>query len=41
MNCIFHLKSSERVIISNNRYYYAPSDEYKKYIIRFKGIKKN
>ena len=32
MNCIFHLKSSERVIISNNRYYYAPSDEYKKYM---------
>jgi hypothetical protein len=31
---------SKRLTISNNRYFYAPSEEYKSFAIRFKGIKK-
>jgi hypothetical protein len=31
---------SKRLTINNNRYFYAPSDEYRSFAIRFKGIKK-
>ncbi len=31
---------SKRLTISNNKYFYAPSEEYKSFAIRFKGIKK-
>tara|TARA_R110000868_G_scaffold14285_8_gene66401 strand:+ start:15401 stop:15613 length:213 start_codon:yes stop_codon:yes gene_type:complete len=42
MNSIFTYsrEKSERVFVSNNRYYYAPSPEYKAFVVRFKGIKK-
>lgn len=31
---------STRLTITRNKYFYAPSEEYKKHIIRFKGVKK-
>ena len=32
--------NSKRVTFKNNKYCYEPSDEYKNYVIRFRGIKK-
>lgn len=42
MNSIFTYSKhkSERIFVSNNRYYYAPSPEYKEFVFRFKGIRK-
>jgi len=36
----FSKTESKRLTITENKYYYAPSEEYKSFIIRFKGIKK-
>ena len=30
-----------RVSFRNNKYHYEPSDEYKKYVTRFRGVNKN
>lgn len=42
MNSIFTYskEKSERIFVSNNRYYYASSPEYKAFVVRFKGIRK-
>lgn len=32
-------KRTTRLTITDNKYYYNPSDEYKKYVVRFKKIK--
>ena len=42
MNSIFTYsrEKSERIFVSNNRYYYAQSPEYKSFVFRFKGIRK-
>jgi hypothetical protein len=39
MDAIFKAEMSKRIVITKNRYYYNPTDEYKSYMIRFKGIK--
>jgi len=31
---------SQRLVVTENKYFYAPSDDYKSFAIRFKGIKK-
>jgi hypothetical protein len=36
----FSRSESKRLTITKNKYYYAPSDEYKKFVVRFKGVKK-
>ena len=35
---IFRSKTN-RLILKNNKYYYIPSDEYKKFVVRLKKIK--
>jgi hypothetical protein len=37
---VFGGVDSKRLTITRNKYFYAPSEEYKKHLIRFKGIKK-
>jgi hypothetical protein len=32
-------KRSTRFIIKGDRYYYQPSDEYKKFVVRFKKVR--
>jgi len=32
--------SSKRLIVSRNKYFYQPSEDYKQYLVRFKGIRK-
>jgi hypothetical protein len=36
---VFANSQSKRLTISKNKYFYAPSDEYKSYIVRHKKIK--
>ena len=36
----FSATESKRLVVTQNKYYYAASDEYKNFVIRFKGIKK-
>lgn len=38
MDAIFK-KRTTRLIITDNKYYYNPSDEYKKYVVRFKKVR--
>ena len=38
MESIFKGRTT-RLTITRNKYYYAPSEEYKKFVIRFKGVK--
>ena len=40
ITAIFSEQSSKRIRIVNNKYRYTPSDEYKNYVLRFKGIRK-
>lgn len=40
LRCIFGNLRLKNLQISNNRYYYKPSDEYKSVMIRFKGVRK-
>jgi hypothetical protein len=41
MYSIFRENSgSKRLVITRNKYFYNPSDEYKKYVVRFKGVMK-
>lgn len=32
-------KRTTRLTITQNRYYYEPSDEYKKFVVRFKKVR--
>lgn len=36
---IFADSQSKRLTISKNKYFYAPSDEYKSHIVRYKKVK--
>ena len=36
----FSKTESQRLVVTENKYFYAPSDDYKSFVIRFKGIKK-
>lgn len=36
---VFAKVESKRLTISRNKYFYAPSDEYKNYVIRYKRMK--
>jgi len=38
MDSVFRRRSS-RLTITGNKYFYAPSEEYKQYVIRFRKIK--
>lgn len=38
MDAIFK-KRTTRLTITDNKYYYNPSDEYKKYVVRFKKVR--
>lgn len=38
IDTIFRIKTN-RLTIENNKYYYRPSDEYKKFVVRMKKIK--
>ena len=37
---IFSESEKKRLVITENKYFYGPSDEYRNHIIRFKGIKR-
>ena len=36
---VFAKVESKRLVITRNKYFYAPSDEYKSYIVRYKRVK--
>jgi hypothetical protein len=36
---VFAKVESKRLTISKHKYFYAPSDEYKSYIVRYKRVK--
>ena len=36
----FSRSESKRLTITKNKYYYAPSEEYRNFVVRFKGVKK-
>lgn len=39
MNSIFNYRS-DRLVITRNKYFYNPSDEYKERLVRYRGIRK-
>ena len=39
MNTIFNYRS-DRLVITRNKYFYNPSDEYKERLVRYRGIRK-
>lgn len=39
LDAIFKADKSKRIVVTRNKYYYNPTDEYKSYMIRFKGVK--
>lgn len=36
----FAKSESKRLVVTDNKYFYTPSEEYRSFAIRFKGIKK-
>lgn len=36
---IFARVDRNRLVITRNKYFYAPSEEYKKFVVRFKKVK--
>jgi hypothetical protein len=40
MEAIFAPSREERIVISNNRYYYSPSGEFKNIFVRHKFVRK-
>lgn len=35
----FSKTESKRLVVTRNKYFYTPSEEYRSFLIRFKGIK--
>jgi hypothetical protein len=40
LSSIFAEKASKHLTITRNKYFYTPSDEYKSFMIRFRGVRK-